>query len=86
MLVATAAAPVPAAVALNPATAGRLLGKRLLGNEQEDIGFLFVSRVGVQNQPARGKTEAFPGAQTQPDRRTVGELSQKPSHQLSDRR
>src|SRR5262249_57024201 len=67
-------------------TRHRRRGERRLGNEQEDIGFLLVGRVAVENQPARGKTEAFSGAKAQPYRRTVGGLSQKPSHQLSDRR
>src|SRR4051812_37267493 len=46
----------------------RGLGERLLGNEQEDIGFLLVAGVAVQNQPARGKAEAFPG----PSRKRIG--------------
>ena len=35
------------------------LDGRLLGDEQEDVGLLLVGGVGVQDQPARGKTEAF---------------------------
>ena len=57
----------------------------MLGNEQEDVGPLLVRCVGVQNQPAAGKAEAFPGPEAQPDRRPVGELTQKLSCQLPDR-
>jgi hypothetical protein len=42
----------------------RGLDERLCGNEQEDIGFLLVGRVGVQNQLAGGKAGSFPGART----------------------